>query len=600
MCVRATGVPGELLRWSRGGFTLMQARADGLQDVGTVKLGTLAECPGVAADATTGAAVVAGTDKGVIRVVQRAPGGGWGAPATLRSTSFTDPQVAVSARGDAVLTWVEYAKGGQRSRVRVARRPAGAPGWTVETLAPYRDVTLETVAVGMTAAGEALALLGVETTDHSGTGYVELAIAAPGAKFGAAQRIAKTRFGDEPALAVAPDGRALIAVAGFNDLSVYERPPGGAFGKSVSIFDGAVSDAPVIALRDDGAAAIAWRQGPDDPLFGVLRGAPGPFGAVQKSQLEIPRRRSSYSVSSLVSPGSVPYEPNAELRVVLGGDGRALVAYPTSEAGVGVATLTATGVAEPAFLGSLLRDPLGLTPLVLSDGTRALAWSDNRGQLQGGAQHGRVHFAVEGAPAPPEAAAPTITVLAPRRRALRPSQSLVVPIRCSAACDVRATAAGRPPELDVTATLTAAGTAQLKFEPAADPVAPANGKPLKITLRYGPPGSRAPLTKTFSVKLKRLPAPPLPHLLNVRVSRDGKDLVVRWEVDGPVREAYFIALAHSKRDYNEEDEPVIGISRHTGRHYRARLEGAAGRAYVTVALGQFRGSGSRTKTIRVG
>ena len=50
---------------------------------------------------------------------------------------------------------------------------------------PYHDVTLETVAVGMTAAGEALALLGVDTTDDSGTGYVELAIAAPGAKFGA-------------------------------------------------------------------------------------------------------------------------------------------------------------------------------------------------------------------------------------------------------------------------------------------------------------------------------------------------------------------------------------------------------------------------------
>ena len=83
---------------------------------------------------------------------------------------------------------------------------------------------------------------------------------------------------------------------------------------------------------------------------------------------------------------------------MLGADGRALVVYPTSEAGFGVATLTATGLVEPALLGSLLRDPLGLTPLLLADGTRALAWSDNRGQLQGGAQHGRLHFAVEGAP----------------------------------------------------------------------------------------------------------------------------------------------------------------------------------------------------------
>src|SRR6478736_5578624 len=113
VCVRATGVPGELLRWSRGGITLMQARADGLQDVGTVTLGTLTLCPEVAADAATGAALIAGTDKGRIRVVQRAPGGGWGAPATIPNTSFTEPNAAVSARGDAVLAWVEYAESGR-------------------------------------------------------------------------------------------------------------------------------------------------------------------------------------------------------------------------------------------------------------------------------------------------------------------------------------------------------------------------------------------------------------------------------------------------------------------------------------------------------
>ena len=241
VCVRATGVPGELLRWSRGGFTLMQARADGLQDVGAVSLGTLAACPAVAADAATGAAVVAGTDRGVIRVVQRAPGGRWAAPATIRTTSFTDPDVAVSARGDAVLTWAEYGPNGRSARIRAARRPAGASGWTVETLSPYRRVTFETVTVGMTAAGEALALLGVETADTSGKGYVALATAAPGAGSAPLRRIATTRFGDEPALAVAPGGRALIAVAGFNDLSVYERPPGGAFDKGVSLFDGSVS-----------------------------------------------------------------------------------------------------------------------------------------------------------------------------------------------------------------------------------------------------------------------------------------------------------------------------------------------------------------------
>ena len=146
-----------------------------------------------------------------------------------------------------------------------------------------------------------------------------------------------------------------------------------------------------------------------------------------------------------------------------------------------------------------------------------------------------MHFAVEGAPARTAGGrAGDHGARAPPPRACVRRSRCILPIRCSAACDVRATLADRPPELDVTATLTAAGTARAASStPAADPVAPANGKPLKVTLRYGPPGTRAPLTKTVRLKLKRLPAPPLPHLLNVRVARDGKDLIVRWEIDGP-------------------------------------------------------------------
>ena len=89
-------------------------------------------------------------------------------------------------------------------------------------------------------------------------------------------------------------------------------------------------------------------------------------------------------------------------------------------------------------MGSPLRDPLGLTPLILPDGTRAIAWTDNRGQLQDGAQHPRLHYAVEGAPSAPAAPAPDVTVLAPRKRALRPAEALRLPVRCSAACDLRA------------------------------------------------------------------------------------------------------------------------------------------------------------------
>src|SRR3954453_5450830 len=80
VCVRATGVPGELIRWSQGGFTVMQARADGLHDAGAVKLGTIRNCPAVAADAATGTAVVAATTTDAFRVTVRDRAGAWSAP----------------------------------------------------------------------------------------------------------------------------------------------------------------------------------------------------------------------------------------------------------------------------------------------------------------------------------------------------------------------------------------------------------------------------------------------------------------------------------------------------------------------------------------
>src|SRR3954452_19971913 len=132
VCVRATGVPGELLRWTRGGVELMRARAGGLVPTGTVKLGTVSDCPQVAADATTGAAVVAASAKNAIRVAQRAPGGSWGAPATIRTGGFAQASVATSARGDALVAWLDAA--GSTTRVRAALKPAGATAWAIQTL----------------------------------------------------------------------------------------------------------------------------------------------------------------------------------------------------------------------------------------------------------------------------------------------------------------------------------------------------------------------------------------------------------------------------------------------------------------------------------
>src|SRR4029079_8814515 len=81
----------------------------------------------------TGATIVAAASKDSIKVAQRAPGGGWSAPATIPASGYVQLEVATSARGDAVIAWVESRKG-LRGRVRAALKPAGAATWAVQTL----------------------------------------------------------------------------------------------------------------------------------------------------------------------------------------------------------------------------------------------------------------------------------------------------------------------------------------------------------------------------------------------------------------------------------------------------------------------------------
>ena len=243
VCVRATGVPGELIRWTRGGATLMQARADGLRDAGFVRLGTLNDCPAVAADATTGAAVLAGSTKDGIRVAMRAPGGGWGAPERIAAGTLPQLSAGVSRRGDAVIAWVEQGAAGRPAKVRAARHTAGVQGWTVEKLSEGGD-DFDGAAAGMAADGEALVAFAVP--GRGDDGRIEVVSARPGATLTPARNAGRAHFGADPRIAVAPDGRVLVS--GGED--VYERPPGGMLTR---VWEG---EPDAFALRPDGGAVI--------------------------------------------------------------------------------------------------------------------------------------------------------------------------------------------------------------------------------------------------------------------------------------------------------------------------------------------------------
>jgi hypothetical protein len=593
-CLRPTGAPGELVRWYDGGAEVLAVQAGRLVAQERVALGRRIPCPEVASD-VSGAAVLAAASGGRVRVALREPGGTFGAPETLPSRDAILPVVAISARGDAVVAWAEGIEGGlPNGRLRVARRAAGGTFGTPETLA--RRVTtsiFDGLRAGIDAAGEAVVMY----TGEGGRGgeTVRVAIGKPGVPFGASERLGQGST-EEPTLAVAADGRALVTVSGYDGLELYERPPGGEFGERMVVFEGS-ADNTAIALRSGGAAAIAWQNTVGEDVFAVVREGAVPFGSPIPVLNPDPDFRGTGPVVSVVSDTGPPPEAGDELRVALGADGRALLVWATHDRALGTATVTAAGRTEIHALGSPLRGPLGPSPLLLADGTRALAWTDNRSILSSGPRAGRLHLALEGAPAPPAPPSPRIAVGAPRRRALRPAQPLRLPVRCSAACDLRAWRPGQPRNF-ITASLARAGTAELRFDPLFAAIAPRRPGPVRITVQSGAPGASSAQRRTVRVQLRRLPAPPLPRIVNLRVRRRGNDLVVRWRTNVPVRDAYQYVYATRTARVERDPTARFGVPGPRGRSFRVVLRDAAGKRYVHVTVTRIASRGTRTERIR--
>jgi hypothetical protein len=139
-CLRATGAPGEIARWTEEGVELMHAGAAGLAATDAVRLGDAYACPEVASQ-PNGAAVVAITvrdrQRWVVRVAVRDPGGRFGAPVALTvpvssAVDVLSLAVAVSPAGDALVAVRRTDLLKRATRLYAFRRPAGgaflAPG----------------------------------------------------------------------------------------------------------------------------------------------------------------------------------------------------------------------------------------------------------------------------------------------------------------------------------------------------------------------------------------------------------------------------------------------------------------------------------------
>jgi hypothetical protein len=598
VCLAPTGAPGGLVRWTPKGAELLEATAAGLVPRAEFALGSLETCPAAAED-PSGAGVIAGATRRGVKVAVRDPGGGWGAPVTFASKLASGVSVALSARGDAVVVWREFEADFEHSRLLVVRRTAGGAFGPPQRLAREGLRTAE-AQVALEPDGTALLVL---TDDRA----ARLVSAAPGAPFGAPRRlVASNFFGDEPVLAVAPNGRALLVVPTDEGTALFDRDPGGEFVRRPTLRGGDGDLA--VALLDDGTALLAWQS--DGQISLLRRDGTGPFGAPIRLDPEPPPPPSLGTSFGLYGSEGPPIEP-PRTRIALGGErsgdersargsGRALVVWPGRDAGLWAATVTAAGQAELIDVGGRLRPATGMTPLLLADGTRVIAWTDQNELLSVPPYAGRLHLAVEGAAEAPAPAAPELTVGVPRDRSLRPAQPLVLPVRCSAACDIRATIAGQ--HFPTTASLTRAGTAVLRFNHDANGVVPKRG-PLKVQLRWSAPGARTASSRTVSLRLRRLPAPPLPRLLDVRARRAANGVVdVRWRTDGPALDAYFVVAGTRTRGLESDREPKVGTAAGGARRrsFHVRLKDAASVRYVHVIVAQpYGGGGDRRVRVRV-
>jgi hypothetical protein len=128
-CLRATGAPGEVVRWAPEGAEFQQATASGFSAPVKIALGdSFLECPVATAQPTGAAVVIEHVDDGIAFAV-RDPGGAWGPNQLIEDREghlVDDPVAVVSPRGDVAVGWTETMFGhNDRNRLLVMRRPPG-------------------------------------------------------------------------------------------------------------------------------------------------------------------------------------------------------------------------------------------------------------------------------------------------------------------------------------------------------------------------------------------------------------------------------------------------------------------------------------------
>jgi hypothetical protein len=234
-----------------------------------------------------------------IRASFRPAGGDFGPPQTLSRPEDPinfDPQVAISRRGDAIVSWHTGRDVDQPccSEIRLVRRPAGGSFGPPETITePGHNV--EPVRLVMNDRGDALLLWQRRQVPRSCCLQIRASFQPAGGRFGPRETIVQTSDVPDFNLDAGIDrsGEAVVAWKSGDESNVFAnveiqvaiRPPRGTFGPPVTIsetcrpedFDGFLR--PQVAVDPKGDAVVVWSL--CGPTQATRRPAKGTFGPAE-------------------------------------------------------------------------------------------------------------------------------------------------------------------------------------------------------------------------------------------------------------------------------------------------------------------------------
>ena len=210
------------------------------------------------------------------------------APPEVVTDGSEHPQLALGARGDAIVLWYDSEK-----RLWARYRPVGGVLGPTEQVAAGVDRSSESNAVALDAAGTATVVWSPERRDERGG--LRIATRSEGGIWSTPQAIAAYRV-YAPELAVTDNGSAVLAWRqsrtakhpNLNQVAVSTRPPGGTFGPPVVVAGvGRNPEEAAVAANDRGDAVVGWNEDEKDETtqFGAatsfyarFRGPGGGFG----------------------------------------------------------------------------------------------------------------------------------------------------------------------------------------------------------------------------------------------------------------------------------------------------------------------------------